>query len=288
MLPPLGPTMKEKDAIKWLASLSDYLAPGESVRALARFSTLRPLTDAIAVTDRRVIAFFGASVSKKGPLVEIASAEIGQADAHTKFGGRTLTVHAPGREPRHIGTLRADDVGFVVGQVNAIAGAREPEAPTVDVYDPFSKPWEAPSAPADVPRTQFVEPPANDHARSHSVFDEPVASEPFHGPDSVSAQKPKRLVPLWKSVPLLIVIAFFGLVAIAGAFTPGPKLAGFMVVAALTLVPVLVLTSIRHRAARRRAEASGSIPAYGFFERNWVPVGIPLAILLFVVGIAVS
>ncbi|WP_155292924.1 MULTISPECIES: hypothetical protein [Nocardiaceae] len=287
MLPPLGPTLKEKDATKWIASLSEHLAPGESVRALARFSTMRPLTDAIAVTDRRVIAFFSASVNKKGPLVEISSADIGQADAHTKFGGRTLTVHAPGQQSRHIGTMRADDVSFVVGQVNAIAAAREPEAPTVDVYDPFSKPWEAP-APVDVPRPQLAAPPANVDPFPEPVLAEQIASESIHGVVGASKEETKRLVPRWKSVPLLSVAGFFGLLAVTGAFDreSGPMI--FLFFAAFTLVPVSVLCSIRHRATRRQAMAAGSAPVYGLFSRNWVPIGIPLAVVLFIVSVAIS
>lgn len=289
MLPPLGPTLKEKDATKWMASLRGCLAPGEEVKALARFSTMRPLTDAIAVTDRRVIAFFSASVSKKGPLVEIASADIGQADAHTKFGGRTLTVHAPGEQSRHIGTMRADDVSFVVGQVNAIAGAKEPEAPTVDVYDPFSKPWEAPTAPADVPRSQFVAPPANVDPFSEPVFEEPIAPESFHGGLGASKEKSKRLVPRWKSIPAWTVAGFFAFIALVAGipaiFDPelGPGLMLFSF--GLAAIPVLALTRARHNATRAAAQSEGAAPVFGALDRNWFPVGVPLVLVLLVGGV---
>lgn len=281
MLPLLGPTLKEKDATKWMASLRGNLATGESVKALSRFNTMRPLTDAIAVTDRRVIAFFSASVGTKGPLIEIASSEIGQADADTKFGGRTLTVHAPGRDPRHIGTLRPDDVSFVVGQVNAIAAARQPETPTVDVYDPFSKPWEVPSSLADVRRPKDVAPPAQNHAPQQPAFEDQLASEPV-GVGNSTVGKSKRLVPLWKSVPLLVLVAFFGLFAVVGAFVPEGGLSLFLFFGALALMPTLTLTSIRRRAARRRAKAAGSKPVFGLFERNWIPIGVPLVIVMLI------
>lgn len=282
MLPPLGPTLKEKDATKWLASLSGYLAPGESVRALSRFSTMRPLTDAIAVTDRRVIAFFSASVSKKGPLVEISSADIGQADAHTKFGGRTLTVHAPGQQSRHIGTMRADDVSFVVGQVNAIAAAREPEAPTVDVYDPFSKPWEAPSAPAEVSRPQSEAPVAQNFPPPNPSIDESVWSQPDHGGGVKANTEPRRLVPRWKTVPAWALAVFCSLGVVASAFAPEIRGSGTALYLALLLVPLLMLSRFRRNSLRKRAAVVGVEPSYGFAERNWLPVGIPLIVLLFV------
>ncbi|CCQ15641.1 DNA-directed RNA polymerase [Rhodococcus sp. AW25M09] len=287
MLPSLGPTLKEKDATKWMASLREYLAPGESVRALSRFNTMRPLTDAIAVTDRRVIAFFSASVNKKGPLVEIASSEIGSADSNTKFGGRTLTVHAPGKDPRHVGTMRPDDVSFVVGQVNAIAAATEPEVPTVDVYDPFSKPWEAPSAPDEGPRPQFAAPTPPNHS-PQQAFDEPVATEPSYGALDAEIGRKKRLVPLWKSIPVYVISGLFALLVVVAVIDPdaGASIAlGMLFVA---FIPVLVLTRARHNATKRRAASSGSEPVFGPFERNWLPVGIPVAILLFIVSVALS
>lgn len=286
MLPQLSPTLKEKDASKWMAALHAVLAPGEEVRALGRISSLRPFADGVAITDRRVFAFSTTNVATKGPLVEFDTADILHGDVKMKAAGRTVLLFDPLGQQSSLGTVRASEVEFFTQQINAVAKAQPPRAPTVDVYDPFTKPWDAPnpdlsrppSTPNDVPPAAEIRPTPR------------VSSDGEVGMAGVQqvTQEKKRLVPLWKSIPALTVAGFFGLFSVVAVFDSEAGVSILLFCLLLTLIPLLALTRARHNAQRRVSEASGTPPVYGVFDRNWLPIGIPLAIMLFIGFVALG
>ncbi|WP_139279832.1 hypothetical protein [Rhodococcoides yunnanense] len=285
MLPPLSPSLKEKDGTKWMAALSGALADGEQVHSLARISSLRPLTDAIAITDRRVVAFFSGSVGTKGPLIDIPVFEIQRGEIKSRGAGRTLVVVDGAGQSQNLGTLKPVDVDFVIQQINAVARAEPPRAPTVDVYDPFTKPWTE-SKPASEEPDIFAAP--LDPAAGLRPVDGELQPMAKVGVARAAKADRQRLVPLWKSLPAIVVAVFFGICTVAAVFDPEAGLSTAMFFGLLVLVSLLALSRARRTAMQRRAVAAGTTPVYGVFARNWLPVGIPLAVVLFIGFVALA
>ncbi len=285
MLPPFSPSLKEKDAIKWMESLSGVIGEGEEIRALARISTFRPLTDGLAVTNRRLILFLSTSLDSKGPLVEISALEIGACEIKMRAAGRTLVIYADGREPRNVATVKASDADFVVARVNSIADARTIERPTVDVYDPFTTPWVEPTAaqgfgpPGPTSQPPFTSELSENVETTECSVKTPSADVIVEG----QAPSRKRLVPLWKTIPAWAFIAFFSLGVVAGAFAESDNLSLVALYLPLLLIPLLALSRARRNSIRRRAKSLGTAPEFGFAEKNWLPVGIALGAVLFIV-----
>ncbi|MDJ0362444.1 hypothetical protein [Rhodococcus sp. H29-C3] len=277
--------MKEKDAVEWMASLGRIVLEGEQIRAFARVSSLRPLADGMAVTNRRLLLFSSSSLDSKGPLVEISALEIGGCEIKMRAAGRTLVVYADGREPRTVATVKASDADFVVARVNSIADARTIERPTVDVYDPFTTPWVEPTAAQGFgPPGPTSQPPLTSELSENVETTEcsvktPSADVILEG----QAPSRKRLVPLWKTIPAWAFIAFFSLGVVAGAFADSDNISLVALYLSLLLIPLLALSRARRNSIRRRAKSAGTTPRFGFAERNWLPVGIVLGAALFVV-----
>lgn len=206
MLPLLSPSMKEKDAVEWMASLGRIVLEGEQIRALARVSSLRPLADGMAVTNRRLLLFSSTSLASKGPLGELSALEIGACKVKMRAAGRTLVVYSDGREPRNFATVRSSDADFIVAQINGVADVRPVERPIVDVYDPLTSPSAGPTQPRTTESIGMLIPelPSHTETTAHAAATRP----PGLGADDRELSA-KRLVPLWKSIPAWAFIAFF-------------------------------------------------------------------------------
>lgn len=89
----LSPKVKEKDAAKWSKDLEQDLLPGEIIWAFTSGTRMRPLTQAVAITNARVIGFFAASKSmrKRMPLV-VGGDAIRDVELSTNAGSRHLRI----------------------------------------------------------------------------------------------------------------------------------------------------------------------------------------------------
>ncbi|WP_461666726.1 SHOCT domain-containing protein [Gordonia sputi] len=89
----LSPKIKQKNADKWLRALAQDLFPGEVVWALAGRGRMKPLTDAVAITNGRVIGFWANGRSEEQRVVlEVSADQIRGFDFPVKMGNISLVV----------------------------------------------------------------------------------------------------------------------------------------------------------------------------------------------------
>lgn len=283
MPPLLSPSLKPADTNRWLAPVTALLLPGENLVAVARMASVFPSADHLAITSSRLLAFRESSVADKGAVVEVAGADVLSVSIDPRFGGRTLLLHSVSPDPRRLGVLQKADCDFVLTHANRIAAASIPAPPTVDVYDPFSMPSSSThDVRPDVTERPYEPPPPAKQAPSPSDSrDQPAPMR------AVGAVEPdRRLVPRWKTVPAYLIAGLFAIITVTAVFDPAAGLAGVLTSGSITLIPLLAVTRARFNAVERRAKAAGIPAEHGTFDRNYLRIGIPLIIVLFLAGVA--
>ncbi len=125
MTPLIGAKLKEKHATAWLGGLANHLYPGEEVVAITKTDLMRPMCNALAVTNARIVAFYGPEVAAKGIRREISANEIGQIEVQKKFSGQSLIIKSRAGEDLNFGAPPDPDVDLIRGAAEqlTLAGA---------------------------------------------------------------------------------------------------------------------------------------------------------------------
>ncbi|PZU02165.1 MAG: hypothetical protein DI630_09290 [Gordonia sp. (in: high G+C Gram-positive bacteria)] len=97
-------------AERWAAALAPILRPGEEILAFARIARFEPLTEAIAVTDFRLIGFESFSIESERIVLEAAVGEIVDIDVLVGTGELVVTTSTRGT---NLGAISRDEVEFL-------------------------------------------------------------------------------------------------------------------------------------------------------------------------------
>lgn len=114
----LSPKIKQKNADKWLPAIGQDLLPGEVVWALFGRGRVKPVTNAIAVTNARVIGFYAAerSPEKRMPLV-VYGDQLRGIDFREKMGTTSVALSTEAGEVI-VGSLDKTEVDFARHYLN--------------------------------------------------------------------------------------------------------------------------------------------------------------------------
>ncbi|MYV31211.1 SHOCT domain-containing protein [Rhodococcus sp. JT-3] len=113
-----SPRLKTKTVEKWVRAVEPLLVPGESMWALVKATRLSPMTEALAITNCRLIAFTSIErePSKRIKLVAHGD-DILSFEFRSKAGSVSLWVRTANAE-NNFGTVHSDDVEFTRHYVN--------------------------------------------------------------------------------------------------------------------------------------------------------------------------
>lgn len=117
----LSPKIKQKNADKWLQALTQELLPGETVWALFGRGRVKPLTNAIALTNARVLGFYadGRTSDKRIPLVVLGD-QIRGVDFREKMGTINLVIPTDAGEVV-LGAVDKSEVDFARYYINFLS-----------------------------------------------------------------------------------------------------------------------------------------------------------------------
>lgn len=117
----LSPKIKAKNAEKWLQALAPVLLPGETVWAVFGRGRMKPLTNATAVTNARVIGFYAADrASEKRVPLSLYANEIRGLNFPVKMGNTSLVVNTAMTEV-NFGNLDQSEVDFARHYIDYLA-----------------------------------------------------------------------------------------------------------------------------------------------------------------------
>ncbi|MCT2582371.1 SHOCT domain-containing protein [Actinophytocola gossypii] len=109
----VGGKVKDKRRDAWLASLAHRLQPGEQVLALVRNGLLRPLCDGLAVTNARILAFYGAEVEFNGARLEVFASDLARVEIDLRRGSHYLVAHRRSGDELVLGSVDKQDATAV-------------------------------------------------------------------------------------------------------------------------------------------------------------------------------
>ena len=119
------PKIKDKLADKWAKALAPVLGTNETVWAFARVTRLRPQTEAIAVTNQRLLGFKSYAMNNANLIVFAVSAtEIVSATFPEKLGAPRLVVTTKTGDI-NFGDIRKDELEFVQYYVRYLVDASQ-------------------------------------------------------------------------------------------------------------------------------------------------------------------
>lgn len=122
MAPLIGAKLKEKHTTAWLDSLAGHLYPGEEINVLAKTTMIRPMVDALGVTNARVIAFQGSELGSKGIKRELATDQIVEVRIHK----RNLVIIDRDGEGISFGALLEADTDMVADAIRQLIASGTP------------------------------------------------------------------------------------------------------------------------------------------------------------------
>lgn len=117
-----GAKLSEQKAAKWHGKLAPHLLRGEAVWALAKASSLKPMVNAVAITNARVLAFQTMDTPAKPPKVAILAHQLSHVDSATRMGSTSLVIALHDGETVKFG-VDAADVPFLQHYINHLKGA---------------------------------------------------------------------------------------------------------------------------------------------------------------------
>lgn len=107
------PKIKDKTAAKWAKALAPVLAEGEEVWAFAKVARFKPQTEALAVTNQRLLGFKSfTTVESKIVVFSAPVSEIVNVEYAEKYGATRLVV-ATATGEINFGDIRKDELDFV-------------------------------------------------------------------------------------------------------------------------------------------------------------------------------
>ncbi|WP_404316258.1 SHOCT domain-containing protein [Prescottella equi] len=113
-----SPRLKAKTVEKWVRAVEPLLAPGESMWALVKATRMSPLTEALAITNGRLIAFTSLERESSKRIKLVAHGEdILSFEFRSKAGSVSLWVRTTNAET-NFGTVHPDDVEFTRHYMN--------------------------------------------------------------------------------------------------------------------------------------------------------------------------
>ena len=121
--PRFGSTVKGKFASKCLSGLQPHLQLMESPILLVKTEKLRPLLDAIVVTNQRVLGLFVSNLADKGPRIQVGAPDLQGAELRKGFYGLALVVHTLAGEVE-LGTPKGLDANTLLDAVRDLQEMR--------------------------------------------------------------------------------------------------------------------------------------------------------------------
>lgn len=118
----LPPKLKPKVAAKWAEAIAPLLAHDEAIWAFVRITRLKPMTEGVAVTNRRLLGFWGHGPESKRLPFQASVRDIVRIDFPEKLGQHKLVVTTPSGEI-NFGDVRKDEFDFAQYYVNYLIEA---------------------------------------------------------------------------------------------------------------------------------------------------------------------
>ena len=113
-----SPRLKPKTVEKWVRAIEPLLVPGESMWALVKATRMSPLTEALAVTNGRLIAFTSIEREESNRIKFVTHGDdILSFEFRSRAGSISLWVRAANGET-NFGTVHPDDVEFTRHYIN--------------------------------------------------------------------------------------------------------------------------------------------------------------------------
>lgn len=120
----IGKKIKDKLVAKIESELNPLLPEGEKVVAVFWVNRLKPLTDAVVLTNQRLICAYGANIGKVGGFfTEIVADDIKSADIEKSFAGPKLVITRKNGTQETVGTIVKDDFENITKVISKMSGS---------------------------------------------------------------------------------------------------------------------------------------------------------------------